>query len=42
MCGNDEYIDKSSVRVSRILNNALISILPSPDKVVSEKESDFK
>ena len=40
--GNDEYIDKSSVRVSQSFNNTWICIYPHPCKVVFDNGFEFK
>ena len=40
--GNDEYIDKSSARVSQLINNTWLCIYPRPRKVVFDSRSDFK
>ena len=42
MGGNDEYIDKSSDRVSQLFNNIFICRYPRPQKVLFENGSDFK
>ena len=40
--GNDEYIDKSSDRVSHQFNNIFLCRYPCPRKVVFDKGSEFK
>ena len=40
--GNDEYIDKSSVRVSQLFNNTRLIRYPRPHKFVFDNISDFK
>ena len=40
--GNDEYIDKSSSRVSHLFNNTCLCRYPRPLKVVFENGSEFK
>ena len=40
--GNDEYIDKSSARVSNMFNNTWIFIYPLPHKVVFDNGYEFK
>ena len=40
--GNDEYIDKSSARVSELFNNTWLCRYLSPHKVVFDNRSDFK
>ena len=40
--GNDEYIDKSSARVSQLSNNTWICRYPRLRKVVFDNRSDFK
>ena len=42
MAGNDEYIDKSSARVSQMFNNTCICRYPRPKKVVFDNGSEFK
>ena len=39
---NDEYIDKSSARVSQLFNNTWLFRYPRPLKVVFDNGSDFK
>ena len=41
-CGNDEYRDKSSTRVSHFFNNTWLSRYPCPQKVVVDNGSEFK
>ena len=40
--GNDEYIDKSSARVSHLFNNTWLWRYPRPHKVVFDNGSEFK
>ena len=40
--GNDEYIDKSSARVSQLFNNTWLSRYLRPRKVVFDNGSEFK
>ena len=40
--GNDEYIDKSSARVSQFFNNTWLCRFPRPRKVVFDNGSGFK
>ena len=40
--GNDEYIDKSSARVSQLFNNTWVCRYPRPRKVVFDNSSEFK
>ena len=40
--GNDEYIDKSSDRVSQLFKNTWLCIYPRPRKVVFDNVSEFK
>ena len=40
--GNDEYIDKSSDRVSQLFNKTLLCRYPRPRKVVFDNGSEFK
>ena len=40
--GNDEYIDKSSARVSQLFNNTWICRYLRPRKVVFDNGSEFK
>ena len=40
--GNDEYIDKSSARVSQLFNNTWLCRYPRPRKVVFDNGSEFK
>ena len=40
--GNDEYIDKSSARVSQLFNNTWLSRYLFPRKVVFDNRSEFK
>ena len=40
--GNDEYIDKSSDRVSQLFNNTWLSIYLFPHKIVFDNRSEFK
>ena len=40
--GNDEYIDKSSDRVSQLFNNTWLQRYLSPRKVVIDNRSEFK
>ena len=42
MGGNDEYIDKSSSRVSHLFNNTCICRCAHPQKVVLDNGSEFK
>ena len=42
MCGNDEYIDKSSARVSKLFNNKWIFRYPHPRKFVFDNGYEFK
>ena len=39
---NDEYVDKSSSRVSQLFNNTWLSIYPCSRKVVFDNGSEFK
>ena len=40
--GNDEYIDKSSARVSQLFKNTWLCRYTHPRKVVFDNGSDFK
>ena len=42
MAGNDEYIDKSSDRVSQLLNNTWLCRYPRPQKVVFDNGYKFE
>ena len=42
MAGNDEYIDKSSDRVSHMFNNTWICKYPGPFKFVFDNRYEFK
>ena len=39
--GNDEYIDKSSARVSQLFNNTWLCRYPRPRKLVFDNGSEF-
>ena len=40
--GNDEYIDKSSVRFSQLFNSTWLNIYPCPRKVIFDNITEFK
>ena len=40
--GNDEYIDKSSTRVTQLFNYTWLYIYPRPHQVVFDNGSEFK
>ena len=40
--GNDEYIDKSSAKVSHLFNNTWLCRYPRPRKFVFDNVSEFK
>ena len=42
MAGNDEYIDKSSVRIIQLFYNTWLCRYPHPHKVVFDNGSEFK